>query len=966
MRNMPRELRIHVDVDAAGLYEFRMRSGRREVTTGVNPDLAASFFEDLRLLRWKSIGIHDPGDILLSDVGDRLAALVASPATWEELRLPDDARQVRVQFSQAAHRLMQFPWELLRVNNRFLIGDRGSHLKRELPSPVPKRRRRNTVTNIVHVSLGTDSNLRLDEERCMLLETIPADIPIEFLFYSSARRLEVEIDALRPHIVIVSGHGHYDELQGEHYLALRDDGYIQTAEIVALCASYGCELLVLSTCESARLGGPVVDDGTVLPADVIAFSFPVMTTTATQSIECLLREVIRGQTIDEAMAAVRAIDSDDEYAFFNAVHLHRSRARSLHISDVAPRQPGASATRCPGMEFTLGWLNGYAHWEEPATLLAAAGSGGETLIRHWAELVQRSQTQATRWRVLLDEIPILDVPGAQLVRLAYPCSFAPVPTENFVHGDGMDQRFANTLLAARDQNLATRVAGHPLLGMLGFVNDLIAGRTEREAAERFEQENRMAERAGRLNREGSLFASWLFTNKGVAATSFENRAEFAERVKEMVDMTPAVIVAGIENAVAATVVLPQRDVLYLAPEFMLLGERWFPNWRTDHRAGFRRLCAAFFTLAAHGKVDVEMGSRLLDWALRLEDWKTSIMIYVAASSWYGEHGRLEDLEATIDLLVPHATGMERIILRGHLATIALNRGDYRTGLVENQRLEADLEELEGDSDYHRNLHAAITQQIDCLVELDRLDEAEQRWRDADNLIPHLAEHRAEAQARLLGQLANLRREQNAMDAAIDAASQAVQVAIANRCPEVLIAELRNTRADLLRLVGRDREALEELNAESGIDMPPALRSRFLHLKALLLKHYGAPQALEHLLESYQNDRLRGDNGGVAISLLAIARIFTEEREYDRARERIREALPLADACGLVNVVASLALLWAEIDLAEGKASSAASWLATARDKFAQDKDEDGLADATRLIERLRAPADLPRRRPKVD
>ena len=714
---------------------------------------------------------------------------------------------------------------------------------------------------------------------------------------------------------------------------------------------------MLSTCESARLGGPVVNDGTVLPADVIAFSFPVMTTTATQSIECLLREVIRGRTVDEAMAAVRAIDSDDEYAFFNAVHLHRSRARSLHISDAAPRQPGAPATRCPGMEFTLGWLNGYAHWKEPATLLAAAGSGGETLIRHWAELVRRSQTQATRWRVLLNEVPILDVPGAQLIRLAYPYSFVAVPTENFVHGVGIDQRFANTLLAAIDENLATGVARHPLLGMLGFVNDLIAGRTEREATEQFEQENKMAERAGRLSREGSLFASWLFTNEGVAATSFDNRAEFAERIKEMVDMTPAAIVAGIENAVAATVVLPQPDVLYLTHEFMILGERWFPNWRTDHRAGFRRLCAAFFTLAAHGKVDVEMGSRLLDWALRLEDFKTSIMIYTATSSWYGDHGRLEDLEATIDLLLPHATGMERIILRGHLVTIATNRGDYRTGLADNQQLEADLGELAGDSDYYRNLHAAITQQIDCLVELDQLDEAERRWRDADALIPHLEEHRAEAQARLLGQLANLRREQNQMDAAIDAASQAVQHAVANHCPDVLIAELRNTKADILRLARRDQEALDELNAVSGIEMPPSLRSRFLHLKALLLKHYGAPQALEHLLESYQNDRLRGDGGGVAISLLAIARIFTEEHEYDRARERISEALPLADACGLLNVVGGLALLWAEIDLAEGKTSSAASWLATAREKFVRSEDDSGVADATRLLDRLRPPAE---------
>ena len=85
-----------------------------------------------------------------------------------------------------------------------------------------------------------------------------------------------------------------------------------------------------------------------------------------------------------------------------------------------------------------------------------------------------------------------------------------MPTENFVYCDGMDRRFANTLLAARDQNLARRVAKHPLLGMPGFVKDLIAGRTEREAVERFEQENRMAERAGRLSREGALFASWLF------------------------------------------------------------------------------------------------------------------------------------------------------------------------------------------------------------------------------------------------------------------------------------------------------------------------------------------------------------------------------------------------------------------------------------------------------------------------
>lgn len=548
------------------------------------------------------------------------------------------------------------------------------------------------------------------------------------------------------------------------------------------------------------------------------------------------------------------------------------------------------------------------------------------------------------------------MPEAQLIRLAYPFSFVPAPTENLVYCDGMDQRFANTLLAAMDPDLARQVKRHPLLGMQGFVNDLIAGRTECEAVERFESANKMAERAGRLNREGAQFASWLFASEGVAATAFENRVEFAEEIKDFVGMAAPAVLAGIENAVAAKVVLTRPDALFLAPEFLLLGERWFPNWRTDHRPIFQRLCAAFFTLAHHGTVKVEMGSRLLDWAVRQEDWPTAIMILVAMSRWYGEHGRVEDLEPTIDLLLPHATGMERVILRGHLVTIATNRGDYRRGLTENQRLEADLQGLAGDSDYYRNLHSAITQQIDCLVELDQLDDAERRWRDAEALIPRL-EHIGEAQARLLGQLANLRREQNQMDAALDAASQAVQHATVNHCPELLIAELRNTRADLLRLMGRTREALEELNAMTSVDMPPALRSRFLHLKALILKEYGAPQALEHLLESYQQDRLRGDDAGVAISLLAIARIFNEEHEYHRARERIREALPLADACGLVDVVAGLALLWAEIDLAEGKTLSARSWLGTARDKFAQDDDQDGVAEATRLLDTLRASAE---------
>jgi hypothetical protein len=217
---------------------------------------------------------------------------------------------------------MPFPWELLRVDDQFLIGARGSHLLREVPAPRRTRRKRNPVINVVHMSLGTDSALRFDEERCTLLETIPGSIPLEFLIDPSAGHLQAVMEGFRPHIVVLSAHGHYDDLRGEHYLLVRDDQYLPTSRLIALCASYGCRLLVLSTCESARLGGLVINNGTALPADLIAFSFPVRTTTATQSLACLFQELVRGRTIVDAMAKLRAIETDDDYAFFNVVHLH--------------------------------------------------------------------------------------------------------------------------------------------------------------------------------------------------------------------------------------------------------------------------------------------------------------------------------------------------------------------------------------------------------------------------------------------------------------------------------------------------------------------------------------------------------------------------------------------------------------------------------------------------------------------
>lgn len=71
------------------------------------------------------------------------------------------------------------------------------------------------------------------------------------------------------------------------------------------------------------------------------------------------------------------------------------------------------------------------------------------------------------------------------------------------------------------------------------------------------------------------------------------------------------------------------------------------------------------------------------------------------------------------------------------------------------------------------------------------------------------------------------------------------------------------------------------------------------------------------------------------------------RELWKASVRLSS---LAHKCGLVNLVGSLSFLWAEIDLAEGKKTSAATWLMKARNRFA----EDDVENATRLLDILEA------------
>jgi len=144
--------------------------------------------------------------------------------------------------------------------------------------------------------------------------------------------------------------------------------------------------------------------------------------------------------------------------------------------------------------------------------------------------------------MLLDGAPLLNFAGAKLVRLAYPYAFVPMPTENLVYCDGMDRAIAKNLLAGRDEDSRTMQRSTRSWACRVSFRTSWPGQARRGRP--FERDNNMAERAARLNREGMLFASWLFATDGLAATAFEDRVAFAETMQEF-GMAAPDIVAGI-------------------------------------------------------------------------------------------------------------------------------------------------------------------------------------------------------------------------------------------------------------------------------------------------------------------------------------------------------------------------------------------------------------------------------------
>jgi hypothetical protein len=251
---------------------------------------------------------------------------------------------------------------------------------------------------ILHISMGFDPVLSLDEERCLLLDELPERMSLSFLLNPMFEELGPVLVRLKPQMIVISGHGRYRDIEDVHVMQGFPDE-VPTASLVRLAGLCGCQLLVLSTCEGARLSSSLALQGKsmYLPADVVSFTYPANSSTILDSLRVLIRALVAGKSSADAIREVRGIETDDEYAFFNIAHYHAINQpffqfpQEMNLSSgLQTAPPAVRSPRCSGHEAELLGLDKIANTNHVTTVMAPAGCEAEALITHWHALNSRS------------------------------------------------------------------------------------------------------------------------------------------------------------------------------------------------------------------------------------------------------------------------------------------------------------------------------------------------------------------------------------------------------------------------------------------------------------------------------------------------------------------------------------------------------------------------------------------------
>jgi len=867
-------IRIKVSFENAGdisSAQVDLPSGSYTVT--IPSPLTMSLQESFRGLRWKAVGLDSKGDMLLAKVGAELGELLF-PADrrrlWEGLS-HDESKYLELQFSVGSLPLLQFPWELLYVDGHFLLGPKGSNLVRfhSVPfsdSPVG-------ALKILAVSLGTDEGLDYQEERKLIASVLTPRDEVKFLLDPVAHELQQAIADFCPSILHISGHGRFDDLESAHYL-FGDDEKLKTASLLLWAAENQVRMVVLSTCEGGKspieISAP--KSGTPFPIDVVGYNYPVNDATSVLVSNVLYTSLASGQDVSAAVAAVRSLRTADVFSFFNITHLHAMGAPFFQAAggDRQSRTNTSSSPRLIGRESLLRDLASRSV-SKPLSLLAPVGIGARTLVENWAWLQPRLLTTP---------------PGADLsLRVVRPYEFEPDEGPNIIL-EGLPDRSSQRLIAELPRSLQPSAASHPFRAFPLFLSE-----TQSEgiamAERRIIDLNRIPDRISRLTEPGKRLLSVLLAVHGATSWDIDDAPEFLRMSKS--DFT-----IGRRELIEAKVAFVIDGLLRLSPDILIAGKLVlldFPRLVHDfvkHSAAIH--LAGIGTAENASEPDIWRVLGILQMAIFAEDWDTAHTLLLLVTPWFDRRGRLPELLQPFEIVGEHTEDGEKVVNTGNAAYVYQQLGRYADALAIHKENERWLRSNPKFKDCARNLFSAVIAQVDCLVNLNRLEDALPQLREAQILLKSWDNPLPDAEFSILGNRAEIFRRQEKYKEAVEVFELAIRNAKTEGLEHVTVRFLYALAACAAEFddYPRAAKALEELEKTPDLGSNAELYSKYLDVKAKILEAQGSDVFVHYFFESYEVDLARGDEKGVAASLFHLVRHYALSGDKSRAREKLPE------------------------------------------------------------------------------
>ena len=856
--------------------------------------VTAGWKAQLSRLQWKAGALLEEDDNFLAEISTKLAQAIfpeSARGVWGSI-LDGSTSILRFLYRGQTGVSVLLPLELVSIAGVYLVDIPNLMMVREFDAATPMASEPPTTApelRLLHVSWGTDVNLALRQERSALLNVLPG-VPISFLFSPSIDVLRHEISRFHPSVVHISSHGAFDIIKERHGTYIDETDALDTTTILESLTAASVRLVFLASCQSALVATESAEFGRITNlSEVTGFLFPVESLTAQEMMTSLYRQLRLGSDTGSAMAIARNSHTEDVFSSFSLIHIRPSSRSFLsfaaHPDNSAGTRPAINAE---SSETAMIRFDHALRTTPSTTLIAPAGFGAEILLTEWRNLQRQAEfsdvDDSTPGELTFRLRPDRQLTRAKFVRF---CDYNPASRENVMIlgrlGDLEDvTELHNPNNEQQVQSVGFMAARIPLIRQA-----ILRGDSAVAALQQILIENRLDARVHDLLPQGRKLVEHIIGLGGVSSVSIN-----AEH--RIIDMEANEIEDGQRSIIAQRLGLVLEGFLHLSPEVMCFADVLFPQWRSRSERHLERMAGLFAVIHQHtplrSEKEAEEARSLLNWSSSQGRWDLFHELLLICSRLFYQAGRTSELVSYMETAIENLTGEERMIHFGNLSAHHAQQGDYELCLKEQRDLQLWFEQNQQGSDRSRNVLAARSQQMNCLIHLGRAPEVvielpeileqAKRWKEAP----------LSAEAHILGIFGEAYRALGQYKTTIHFFTKALKSLQENGVQGE--EELKFLYALSSALLQDDdvhgaAAVFSELERKLPHGAQPDMLSNVYHLKGKLLSEMHDPDATKYLLKSLEIDLASGYLDSSFVSLISVA----HNAHLDNDRDAVRSFLP---------------------------------------------------------------------------